>query len=190
VLVVPVAAATVAVALPLMRLVAFGRAEHTGPSLIAAGLASLAVGLFPYAALLLFARAFYAVGDSRTPAIVAIASAFAGVATIAVLAPLTHGAARVAAIGIGHTVAYSLGAIVLAALLVRRVGRRLVPREAVLAAVVAIPCAVAMWAVLDATDPRTRVSIVALLAVVTTVAGACYVLVMRRARHGRPLVDA
>ena len=107
----------VALALPMMRVVAFGGAAKAGPALLAAALASLAIGLLPYAALLLFARAFYALGDSRTPAIVAIASALLGVATMAALAPVTHGSARVAALGVGHTAAYAVGAVVLGTML-------------------------------------------------------------------------
>ena len=72
-LVIPVSAGVVAVSLPTMRLVAFGSATRTGPALLAAGLASLSLGLFPYGAFLLLARSYYALGDGRTPAIVAIA---------------------------------------------------------------------------------------------------------------------
>ena len=43
----------VAIALPSMRLVSFGSATKTGPALLAAGLASLALGLYPYGAFLL-----------------------------------------------------------------------------------------------------------------------------------------
>lgn len=186
ILVVPVSAALVAVALPAMRLVSFGRAEHSGPGLIAAGLASLAIGLLPYAALLLFARAFYALGDSRTPAIVAIGSALAGVATIAVASPLAHGTVRVAVIGAGHTAAYALGALVLGVMLARRLDRRLFPRRAAVAFLWAAPLAAVIWAVLDAIDPTSRGAIVALLVVLGGAASACYVLAVRRSwRAGR-----
>ena len=79
-------------AVPSMRLVAFGGADaqrsraHRGGTRLARASACL-----PYAALLLFARAFYALDDSRTPAIVAIASALVGVATMVALVPFTHG---------------------------------------------------------------------------------------------------
>ena len=56
VLVLPVSAVMIALALPMMRVVAFGRAEGTGVELLAAALASLAVGLFPYGAFLLLSR--------------------------------------------------------------------------------------------------------------------------------------
>ncbi len=180
VLVVPVAAGLVALALPIMQVVAFGRAARTGPPLLAAGLASLAVGLLPYAALLLFARAFYALGDSRTPAIVATASAVVGVATMAILAPMTDGTARVAALGTGHTVAYLVGAVILGGLLARRLERPLVPRLAGVALVCAAPIAVAAWAAMRRIDPATRVATAVSLAVLGLLGAALYALAMRR----------
>ena len=71
--------------------------------------------------------AYYALDDSRTPAFAAIASALVGVATMIGVAAVTHGSARVAALGIGHSVAYALGASFLGVGLARRVGPRAVP---------------------------------------------------------------
>src|SRR3546814_3314715 len=79
-----------------MRIVSFGEAAESGPELLAAAVAALAFGLFPYGAFLLLARGFYALGDSRTPGLVSVAVAAVGVVLIAVVAPLTDGAARVA----------------------------------------------------------------------------------------------
>src|SRR5204863_4047675 len=106
------------------------------------------VGLLPYAALLLFARAFYALGDSRTPAVVAIASAVIGVGVMVTLAAPAHGAARVAALGFGHSSAYALGALVLGVLLQRRLGRPVAPRVAIASIVcAAVPALLAWWVV-------------------------------------------
>jgi putative peptidoglycan lipid II flippase len=191
VFVVPVAAALVALALPIMHVVAFGRAARTGPPLLAAGLASLAVGLLPYAALLLFARAFYALGDSRTPAIVASASAVVGVVTMATLAPMTHGTARVAVLGVGHTVAYLVGAVILGALLMRRLERPLVPRLTGIACACAIPIAIAAWIAMRRIDPAGRVATAALLLVLLVVGAAAYAWAIRRWRPAvGPLVQA
>ena len=66
-------------------------------------MASLAVGLFPYSAFLLLARAFYALGDSRTPGVVALVAAAVGVAAMLAGVVLADGAARVAALGLGHS---------------------------------------------------------------------------------------
>ena len=59
VIVLPISAVMVALALPGMRVVAFGNADGTGVGLLAAALASLAVGLFPYGAFQSLARADY-----------------------------------------------------------------------------------------------------------------------------------
>ena len=114
-----------------MRVVVFGRAAGSGVELLAAGLASLAVGLYPYGVFLLLARAYYALDDSRTPAFAAIASAVVGVVTMIGLAAVTHGTARVAALGIGHSVAYAVGALFLGIGLTRHIGPGMLPRHVV-----------------------------------------------------------
>ena len=128
VFVVPVSAAMVALALPAMRAVSFGEASGQGPGLLAAALAALAFGLYPYGAFLLLSRGYYALGDSRTPGIVALVSAAAGVAVMGVGAVLTDGAARVAVLGAGHSAAYGLGALVLLVGLGRHSGGSVWPR--------------------------------------------------------------
>jgi len=180
VLVVPVAAAMAALALPAMRVVAFGEARAQGPGLIAAALVGLAFGLLPYGALLLLARAYYALGDSRTPAVVAIVSALVGVATMAGLALATQGQARVAALGIGHSVAYLVGAAALAFSLARRLGRPIVARmlPASLSAAGLLACMA--WAATETVDPRGRAASLGWLAAVGAVGGVAYVAVVRR----------
>jgi putative peptidoglycan lipid II flippase len=191
VLTLPVAAAMVALALPFMHVVAFGGAEHSGPELLAAGLATLALGLFPYAAVLLFARAFYALGDSKTPAVVALATGFVGVITMVVLAPLTHGAARVGAIGIGHTTAYTLGAVALAVMLRRRLGHAFVPRRVPVAIGCAVPLGVVAWVVVRVIDPQSRAATIAVLLVLGLAGLAGYVFAIRKWLPARPaVVDA
>jgi putative peptidoglycan lipid II flippase len=180
ILVVPVSAAAVALALPMMRVVVFGRAAGTGVELLAAGFASLAIGLYPYGVFLLFARAYYALDDSRTPAFAAIASALVGVATMVGLGALTHGNARVAALGIGHTVAYSVGTCALGVGLMRRFGRNILPPH--LGAVVGLSVALAglAWLAMRALDPETRVATLAALVVIGGLGLATYGLVARR----------
>ena len=178
-LVLPVSAGLVAVALPLMRLVAFGSAAKTGPALLAAGLASLSLGLYPYGAFLLLARSYYALGDSRTPAVVAIGSAVVGVATMIVGSAMTHGAARVAALGIGHSVAYLLGFIVLSIGVRRRTGRSIVPRELAIAIVISSAVATAVWFAMRALDPAGRIETIACLALVGSLGTGVYALAIR-----------
>jgi putative peptidoglycan lipid II flippase len=121
-LVIPVSVAMVVVALPAMRLVAFGESAEGGAPLLAAALASLGVGLFPYSAFLLLSRAYYALDDSRTPGLVSVAVAVAGAVVMAVGAAATDGTAQIAVLGGAHSLAYGLGAVVLALGLRRRLG--------------------------------------------------------------------
>ena len=110
-LVLPVSAAFLALSLPAMKVIAPG---SSNPELLAAALASLGAGLFFYSGFLLLARGFYARGDSRTPAVVALGSAVIGsVVMIVGVNSVDGGPARVAMLGIGHSVAYLLGAAVL-----------------------------------------------------------------------------
>ncbi|HEX5616271.1 MAG TPA: lipid II flippase MurJ [Acidimicrobiia bacterium] len=179
--VVPVSAALVALALPFMRVVVFGEAAGAGVSLIAAGMAALAAGLVPYSAFFLLSRGFFAIGDSRTPALVAIGSAVLGVVVMGVLAPLTSGAARVAALGAGHSAAYALGALGLLVALRRRTGIALRPTRFPIALAVAVPLAVAMWSGWEALDVDGRVETGFVGLGLVALAGALYLLALRTA---------
>lgn len=123
----PVSAVMIALAEPAMRVIG-GVRSTSGIDLLAAALATLALGLFPYSVFLLFARAFYALGDSRTPAVVALVTAAIGAAATVYGALAFHGTAVVAALGLGNTLAYVLGALVLGWLLDRRLGETIVAR--------------------------------------------------------------
>jgi putative peptidoglycan lipid II flippase len=162
--VLPVTAAMMALALPAMRVVATGEAR-SGIGLLAAAVAGLAVGLYPYSAFLLLARGYYALGESRWPGLVAVASAAAGVVVMAASAALLEGAARVALLGVGHSIAYGLGAVVLAVGLARRTRASLWPaalgRMVGMAATVGLVVWVASRA-LEPTDPSRLDDIVVL----------------------------
>ena len=95
-LVVPVSAAFIALAVPAMRAITVD-SHHHNVDLLAAAIASLGIGLLPYSIFLLLARALYARGDSRTPAIVALVTACIGAAFMAVgssVDPRHRGGAR------------------------------------------------------------------------------------------------
>jgi len=180
VLVVPVAAALVALALPIMQVAAFGQATRAGGvGLLAAGLASLAIGLYTYSAFLLFARAYYALGDSRVPALTALASAGVGITVMAVGGALTSGRATVAVLGFGHTAAYAFGALVLWIGLARRTGRLVVPRSLLRASIVAAPIATGMWVAMRTLEPAGRLGTLGALVGIILAAGVLYVLVLR-----------
>lgn len=143
--VLPVTAAMVALALPGMRLVAFGEAAEQGPQLLAAAVATLAVGLFPYGGFLLLARAYYALDESRLPGVVAVSVSLVGVGVMAVGALLADGAARVAMLGAGHTIAYTVGFIVLMRGLARRTGGSVLPARLVSMSAVSTAVGVLVW---------------------------------------------
>lgn len=143
--VLPVTAAMVAFALPAMRSVSFGQAGTEDAGLLAAAVAALAVGLFPYGAFLLLARAYYALGDSRTPGLLAIWVGVTGTLVMVIGAPMVDGAARVAMLGAGHTVGYTLGCVLLLRGLARKAGGSVFPaRFAAMAAVAAVAGAL-LW---------------------------------------------
>ena len=176
--VVPVAAGVVALSLPGMRLVSFGQVSGRGPGLLAASLASLAVGLLPYGVFLLLARAYYALGDSRTPGLVSLAVGVIGVVAMAIGTSVTHGAALAAVIGGSHTVAYTVGCLVLLRGLGARTGAPIAPKG--LVRMVALAGAVGVVAWLSSRpllhqDP-SRAKDLALVAVIGAVGGAIVLL--------------
>lgn len=183
-LVLPVSALMAALALPAMRAVSFGEVGADGPGLLAAALAALAVGLLPYGAFLLLARAYYALGDSRTPGLASLAVAGIGVAVMAAGAATTDGAARVAILGAGHSVAYGLGAVALLSGLARRTGGSLWPAGLLRMTGVTGAIGAAAWmagrALLDAGTPRPATIVT--LAVIGAVSGVA-VLAGHRLLH-------
>jgi putative peptidoglycan lipid II flippase len=156
-LLVPLSAGMIALAAPAMRLVPFGKAGGDGSALLAAAVAGLALGLLSYSAFLLLARGYYALGDSRTPGVVSVGAASLGVGVMAIGAATCHGAARIAMLGLGHTTAYSVGAIVLAAGIVRRTGAPLWPPVLARIVAVGVTAGVVVWLAAGAIlpdDPR------------------------------------
>lgn len=158
--VLPLTAVMVALAAPAMRFLSFGEADTArGAELQAIAIATLAIGLLPYAMFLLLARAFYALGDSKTPGKVALAVAGAGALVMGVGAAFTHGTARLAVIGSAHTVAQVLGSGLLVVLLARRTGRGVVTPVIGLMAVISLAAGALMWvgskAILDGLDGKT-----------------------------------
>jgi putative peptidoglycan lipid II flippase len=178
-LVVPASAALIVFALPAMRVVSFGAVDDSGAALLAAGVASLGFGLYAYGAFLLLARAYYALGDSRTPAVVAVVTAFVGVAVMAVGATRTHGAAKVAALGFGHSTAYVIGAAALGVGLARRTGLAIVPSQLLRSVLAASAIGALAWLAMRGVGPEGRVDTMLVSAVVAGVAAAVYIGVVR-----------
>jgi putative peptidoglycan lipid II flippase len=147
--VLPVAAGMVALAGPAMRVVSFGETGPDGARLLAAAVAGLAVGLLPYSAFLLLARASYALGDSRTPGVLALAGAAGGTAVM-VLGFAADGTTRVLVLGLGHTAAYVLSAVAMTRAVRSRIGVGTWTPVVARAAVVSVVAGCVAWFVGDA----------------------------------------
>jgi putative peptidoglycan lipid II flippase len=188
--VLPAAALMVALAQPLMRVLVFGHTGGTGVALIAGGLAGLAAGLPAYGAFLLLSRAYYALGDTRTPALAGLSTAVLGAAAMAVVAPHVDGAGRVAVMGAAHSAAFVLAAGVLAAGLRRRTG--IPPLAPVLGAlaVAATAGAVAAWLVVRALSPSGRATTAVVTALASAVGAGVYIVLARPWVPARDLVRA
>lgn len=177
----PLSALLAAVALPAMRAAAVASSDR-GSVLLAAALGSLAIGLFPYSAFLLLARASYALGDSRTPGLVALGVAGVGVVGMVLGGALTHGTARLASLGLAHSVAHLVGMAVLVRVLRRRLDGPLVPANVVRMAVVSVVVGVLGGAAVAVVGPDAGRAADAALAV--GIAAACGLLVLAAYRFG------
>lgn len=158
VLVIPATAGMMALALPAMRLVPTGGGGAEGSEILAAAIVGLAIGLAPYSAFLLLARGYYALGDSRTPGLVSVACAVAGVGVMVVGSVTVDGAALIFVLGLGHSVAYTIGVAVLGVGLVRRTGGSLRPAALGRVTAISVVVGLAAWgvsrAVLDSWSGR------------------------------------
>jgi putative peptidoglycan lipid II flippase len=177
----PVTAALIGLAAPAVSLVAFGAAtEGDGEDLMAAGVAAFGAGLLAYGAFLLLTRAWYALGDTRTPAVAALVSATLGSVAMLVAAQVTTGTALLAALGLAHSAAFAIGAVHLGLALRRRLGQPLVPAGVGRAALAAAVVGVAGWAAMSAWDPSGRLATAVALAVVGGAGAVLYVGAVRR----------
>ena len=188
-LLLPVSAAYVALALPAMRILAVGNSRHDA-ELFAAALASLGVGLFTYGTFLFFARAMYALGDSRTPAIIAGVSAVVG-AGVMIVGGLTFQSdtAKVAALGLGHSAAYLLGTLVLGAVLRKRVGHGFFPHAFLPALAASAALGGLAWLVEHVVEPSGRLADVLVLAAIGTVGLGLYLLLLRTLPQRGPRLE-
>lgn len=122
-LLIPTAAIMFAAAHPITRLtLEYGVMTGTGSSLVARVLAAFAVGLPMYSAFLVYTRACYALGDTKTPALVNAGTV--GLASIAgaVLFSVLPREWAVPGLALGHSIGFAAGAVVLARLFHRRMG--------------------------------------------------------------------
>lgn len=176
VLLVPLSALCVALAVPAMSVLAFGQASgEQSVDLLAAALAALGLGLLPYGMFFLLARAFYVLGDSRRPAMWGAAAALVGVVIMLVAGATTSSATTVLALGLAHTCSYLLGCGALIVSLHRRTGQWVLPTALPRCAAVAVIAGAVVWGIDRWWSPSGRISDLVELAVLVPLAGAIYI---------------
>lgn len=116
---------------PLIGAILFGHRSLTTAQgrLVGATLAAYAVSLVPFSAFQLQLRAFYAMQDTRTPALVNLVLAAINIAADVTLIPLLPAGDRAVALALGYSVSYLVGYAWFSVLLRRRFGSH--PRERV-----------------------------------------------------------
>lgn len=163
----------------------YGVMTGTGAQLVGRVLAAFALGLPGYSAFVVFTRAFYALGETKVPALVnAITVALSSALGAALFASLP-GKDAVAGLALGHSVAFTLGAVWLGTLLARRTGRVLdaaLARSAGRSAGAAIVSGAAVWLVGAAIPGVTRLAALAALAAAGLAGAAVYTGVQALAR--------
>jgi putative peptidoglycan lipid II flippase len=125
--VLPVAAGLVALAGPLTSVALFGETGAAGAEMVRLALVGFAPGLIGYGLFYFLTRILYALGDTRTPAVVHAGVVALGVVAMVVASNLATGDARIAALAWSHTGTYLVGAVLLGVV----VHRRLRPRPQV-----------------------------------------------------------
>ncbi len=154
----------------------YGEMTSEGVRLVSRCLTAFAVGLPTYSVFLTFTRAFYALGDARTPALVNAAAVVVAAAAGSLLFFGMGEGTAVEGLAYGHSIGFSFGCVVLGLYLTRRLGSildrdltRTLLRSCLLAAV----AGVVMSSVGRLIDPVNRAGIF----VEVAVAGGCGAIV-------------
>lgn len=119
---VPVSVALMVLGPSLTTVIFVGHTTVDQARLIGTVVALAAFGLFPYALVMLRLRAFYALGDARTPTLVNLAMVVTEIGLVLPAALLLDGRRVIEALGVATSASYVLGALVGHLLLRRRLG--------------------------------------------------------------------
>jgi putative peptidoglycan lipid II flippase len=119
---VPATAGLMALGPFLTSVIFLGRTSVPEARLIGSVLALAAIGLLPYALVMLQLRAFYVMRDARTPALVNGCMALVEIAFVVPASILLDGDRVIEALGLGTAVSYVIGAVLGHRLLRGRVG--------------------------------------------------------------------
>ena len=122
VVIVPAALGYIALALPIVRLLfERGAVDPAEARLVASILVAFSVGMFPFSLFQLLLRAFYAMQDTRTPALINVGAVAVNiVANLALVFALDLG---VQGLALGYAAAYTFAATLSLVVIRRRVGR-------------------------------------------------------------------
>lgn len=120
---VPTSFLVAATAGPLLEVVRLGNLDVAGANLVAAATAAYVVGLVGYAGFFLLTRAYYALGDTRTPTLVNLVTVGLGCVALLVGGRLVEGTALVVLLGLVHAAVVTVGTGALWVGVARRTGR-------------------------------------------------------------------
>src|SRR2546423_13138530 len=95
----------------------------TGSGLVARLIEACAIGLPTYSAFLILTRAYYAIGDTKTPALVNAAGVAVAGFSGAVLFLLFSTKWSVAGLALGHSLGFALAAVFLGRLFMTKIGK-------------------------------------------------------------------
>lgn len=117
----PTAAILLATSGPLAKVtLQYGVMTGTGAALVARVIACFAIGLPGYSIFLVLTRGYYAMGDTKTPALVNAGTVLVASVVGAVLFVILPDRWAVGGLALGHSLAFTLGAVALGVLLSRR----------------------------------------------------------------------
>lgn len=182
----PIAVALALLAGPLTRLtLEYGLMSEAGAALVGRVLIAFAIGLPSYSLFLVFTRAFYALGDTKTPALFnALTVAMASISG-AVLFYVLPTDWSVAGLAFGHSLAFAIGAVILGHRLLSRLSADLgsetsvsLRRSLAGAAAAAAVMSVARWILPDHSKWLAGAAVL----IVAVVGAVTYVWVMSRLR--------
>lgn len=180
VLLLPISALCAALAVPAMSVLAFGSAEGAqGIDLLAAALASLGLGLLPYGAFFLLARAWYVYGNSRIPAIAGGCAAAVGVLSMIAAAMFASGTNLVLALGLAHSLAFLVGSCVLVVSLRMRTQLWILPALLIPSLLASILVGLMVWGIYEWWGPSGKLMDFIALVLLCSLALAVYAAILR-----------
>lgn len=103
-----------------LRLLRIGAFKETGVELTAGALRAYCAGLAGYGVFMLLCRAWAALGETRIAGLVAMTTALAGGAAMIAVSSIRSGTAVVSSLALSHSITMTVAALLLGALLIRR----------------------------------------------------------------------